>query len=272
MCEPTTALLAGGLALSGAQAYMGYQQGQAQAANANAAAAVGYQGAMQEYVQQQDYLNRQEEWKWNEYQRNVSYRQELIDFQHGQWQDTIDSVRTDYQGKLSDLSSGLLQLREATMASLQDIWLTYNRSQGTREVNAAARGVEGNSVRIVADDALRAMYIKEETALTNLEWNANAAERQGESFRAQGQSIINQAMPSPQPQVAIPSPAGFINAPTWAPYAIQAQAGGIAGSNTSVNALIGGASGALGSYGQYYSQTTPPAPTYTTTINFGQNV
>ena len=155
MCEPTTALLVGGLALSGTQAYMGYQRGQAEAANANAAAAVGYQGAMQEYVQQQDYLNRQEEWKWNEYQRNVSYRQELIDFQHGQWQDTIDSVRTDYQGKLSDLSSGLLQLREATMASLQDIWLTYNRSQGTREVNAAARGVEGNSVRIVADDALR---------------------------------------------------------------------------------------------------------------------
>jgi len=255
-------MLVGGLAMAGTQAYMGYQQGQAQAANANAAAASGYQGAMQEYNQQLDYLNRQEEWKWNEYQRNVAYRQELIEFEHDRWGQTIDSVRTDYQGKLSDLTSGLLQLREATMASLQDVWLTYNKGQSTRAVNAAHRGVEGNSVQAVANDALRAMYVKEETALTNLEWSATAAQRQADAFRAQGQSAINQAMPGLQPHVALPTPAGSLNRPTWAPYSIQAQAGATQGMNTSVNALIGGASGALGSYGQYYQQTTPPATTF----------
>lgn len=261
MCTPT-AMLGGGLALSGTQALMGYQNGQAQAAYANASAAAGYQGAMQEYNQQLDYLNKQEEWKWNEYQRNVSFRQELIDFENDRWGQTIDSVRQDYQGKVSDLQSGLMQLRAATMASLQDMWLTHNKGQSTRKVNAAARGVEGHSVDAEMNEAVRAMYIKEETALTNLEWNANAMQRQADSFRAQGQSMINQAMPGPQAQVAIPTPAGSLNAPTWAPYAIQAQAGATQGMNTSFNALIGGASGALGSYGQYYQQSNPPATTY----------
>ena len=245
MCEPTT-MLVGGLGLAGAQAYMGYQNGQAQAAYANQAAVAGYQGAMQEYNQQVDFLNRQEEWKWNEYQRNVEYRQELIDFQQNRWEETIASVSKDYSGQISDLQTGLLQLRQATMASLQDVWLTFNRASGTRTINAAARGVEGASVEAEQREALRAMYVKEETALTNLEWNANAAQRRAEGLQAAAQSTINQAAPTPQPGVAIPSPAGMVNAPTWAPYAIQA-----------------GISGGLGSFGQYYQQSTPPAPTYT---------
>jgi hypothetical protein len=255
-------MLVGGLALSGAQAFMGYQQGQAQAANSQAAAIAGYQGAMQEYNQQVEFLNRQEAWKWNEYQRNVAYRQELIEFERNRWSDTIDAVRGDLRGKYSDLTSGLLQMREATMASLSDMWLTHNRGQATRAVNAAARGVEGNSVMAVAQDALRSMYVKEETALTNIEWNTQQAYRQAESFRAQGQSMVNQSRPGPQPHVALPSPTGFPNMPTWAPYGIQAQAGANAGYNSSINSIIGGASGALGSYGQYYQQSNPPATTY----------
>lgn len=261
MCTPT-GLMVGGLGLAGAQAYMGYQQGQAQAAYANAAAASGYAGAMEEYNQQMDYINRQEDWKWSEYQRQVAYRQEVIDFNLTRWEDTIAAVSGDYSGKLMDLGSGLLQLRQATMASLQDVWLTFNRGQGTRRVNAAARGVEGASVDAEQREALRAMYVKEETALTNLEWAVDQGQRQAESYQAAAQSTINQAEPGPMAQVAMPAPRPNLNMPTWAPYGIQAQAGAAQGMNTSMNALIGGLSGGLGSFGQYYQQTTPPSVTF----------
>jgi len=267
MCTPT-GLMVGGLGLAGAQAYMGYQQGQAQSAYANAAAASGYAGAMEEYNQQMDYINRQEAWKWAEYQRQVDYRQEVIDFNLNKWKDTIAAVSGDYSGKLMDLGSGLLQLRQATMASLQDVWLSFNRASGTRKVNAANRGVEGPSVEAEQREAFRAMYAKEETALTNLEWAVGQGQRQAQSYQAAAQSTINQAEPGPMAQVAMPSPRPNLNMPTWAPYGIQAQAGATQGMNTSINALIGGVSGALGSFGQYYQQTTPPAATYT--FNFNQ--
>tara|TARA_R100000995_G_scaffold81984_1_gene55338 strand:+ start:4236 stop:5042 length:807 start_codon:yes stop_codon:yes gene_type:complete len=266
MCTPT-GLLVGGLGLSGAQAIMGYQQGQSQAAYASAAAASGYAGAMQEYNQQMDFINRQEDWKWSEYQRQVAYRQEVVDFNLTRWEDTIAAVSQDFEGKLADLGSGLFQLRQATMASLQDIWLTHHKSQGTRKVNADRRGVEGPSVEAEQAEALRAMYVKEETALTNLEWAVEQGQRQAVGYQAAGQSTINQAEPGPMAQVAAPAPRPNLNMPTWAPYGIQAQAGAAQGMNTSMNALIGGVSGGLGSFGQYYQQTTPPAPTYTYNVN-----
>ena len=262
MCSPT-GMMVGGLGLSGAQALLGFGQGQAQAAYAAAAAQSGYMGAMIEYQQQVDYLERTEDWKWSEYQRNVGYRQQLIEFEQSQWEDVIASASQNYEGQMADLQTGIAQLREATMASLQDMWLTFSRASGTRAVNAAVRGVEGKSIEDVQNEAHRAMYVKEETALTNLEWAADAADRQAKGFQASAQSTINQARPGPQPHVAMPGPAGYVNMPQWSSYALQGAAGAAQGMNTSINSIIGGASGALSSFGQYYAQTNPPAPSYT---------
>ena len=261
MCAPA-AMMAGGLAMSGAQAYMGYQQGQAEAAYAYAAAASGYAGAVEEYNRDVEFQQRQTDWQWNDYARRVSHRQEIIEADLAMYEATIDSAISDVNQKQSAIQSGLLQLRDATMKSIQDMWVTHNIGQSTRQANAAARGVEGNTVQAELNAAFGAMARNEDAAFTNLQWSVQQGMRDIDAAKATAAGRIAQARPRPIEQVAMPTPLPTINPPSWQPYGLQSQAGAMQGYNTSFNSLIGGASGALGSVGTYYSQTTPPGTGY----------
>ena len=256
MCTPAT-MLVGGLGMGAAQMYMGQQAGAAQAANAQAAAYAGYAGAVEQYNQQVGYLNEVDQYNANWYLQQTQDRQEVVEYYIDRYKQTGEAAAADYGNKLEALQTGILQFQEATMHSMQNMWQGYAKAQSTEDVRRASSGVEGRSHDDARADAARAMYVADAAAIEQMKWQAQQAGREAQAAEAQANSIINAATPPPIAHVQPPAPLSFPNAPTWAPYGIQAQAGAIQGQTTTTNAILGGIGTGLGSFGNYYTQTTP---------------
>jgi len=258
MCNPA-GMLVGGLGMGVAQTAFGMQAANTEAAYANASAAYGYAGAMDEYNAQMTAINRQEAWKWHDYQMAVNDRQAAMDYQWEQYGKTRDSVRGDFAGKFDAIRAGMSQFQEATINQLEHLWTNFKKSNATHEVERLNRGVEGRSSDDVAQDALRAMVLNESAAITNMQWNINQSASEAAGYAAQAESTINAAFPPPMAQVSLPTPRQQLNAPSWFPYGMQQSAASAQWYNNTTNSIMGGIGTGLSAGGQYYQYTTPPS-------------
>ena len=269
MCEPTT-MMAGSMAMSGFQMYQGVQQGKAQSAMALSQAQHGYAGAMEQYNQEVAYQREVSDYQWSNTFDQIDYRGKMIEYENQKYRDIADAANLDLVGKYNDLIVGVQQFEEATQYKMQNMWLNYHKGQSTRKINSLSRGVEGNSVDALAYEAEAAMRLENEAAITSMQWNADQARRQAQSFYAQTQSTINAAKPGqPMAYITPPAPMASVNPPNWSSYALQAQAGALQGHQTAMNGIIGGAGGMLSAGGTYYSQMNPPSVGNVTNNFFG---
>ena len=106
MCNPA-GLLVGGLGMGAVSTYMGVQAAGTEQEFANASAAFGYAGAIDEYNAQQTAINAAEDWKWNDYRTRVADRQKAMDYANQNFQKTRSATLTDFAGKTDALRAGL---------------------------------------------------------------------------------------------------------------------------------------------------------------------
>lgn len=258
MCEPTTMMVAQS-GMAAGQMVMGINAGQAQADQAAAAAQAGYQGAMEQYDRENEYLNQVEEYKWSEYRKQQDYRTKMVNAEFARFEATAQAINEDASSKYTALMAGSQQLMDSTKMQMEEGWANFRKGNSTRRMNALSRGVEGASVDAQIGEAQRAMYMAETKALEAIAWDAEQKVRQARSIEAQTKGALNQALPRPIAHVALPQPGQMRPAmPSAHAFHLQAHAGYVQGHNQVMNSVMEGAGTAMQGFGNYYSQTTPP--------------
>lgn len=261
MCEPTTMML-GTTAMGAMQMASGASAGQAQADMAAASAQAGYQGAMQQYDAEIEYLNRVEAHKWDEYRRAQEWRTTMVNAQFESFENTIDAVNQDAASRATALIAGTKQLWDSTKVQVQEGWSNVRKAQSTKKAMAMSRGVEGRSVDAEINEAERAMAMQEMYAIEAIAWDSEQKLREARMVDARAEGAINAAMPSPIQHVNLPGPGQMRpQMPNQHTFQMQAHAGYVQGHQQAQDAMFSGASTMMSGFGNYYSQTNPPTGT-----------
>ena len=193
----------------------------------------------------------------------------MVDAANESAANTIQAINEDASSKATALIAGSRQLWDSTKMQMQEGWANVRKAQATKAAFAMSRGVEGRSVNAELAQAERAMLQQEMKGIEAIAWDAEQKLRQARMVEAQARGAVNAAIPSPIAHVGIPGPGQMRpTTPSVNTFNMQAHAGHIQGQQTATNAMFAGAGTMMSGFGDYYSQTNPPAATTNNTFDF----
>ena len=219
------------IAGAGAAADQAEQQYQAQVAQA--------QAEQERLVRQQQYYDALGIHRLTVYEQQVRYRNEMEAFQFAAFEQLVGSVQASAQDQYAAVHEQLDQRYEASMDSIRQASREADLGAGFVRAAAGETGTTGNSVRLAQQQHFVKAARVGEIEYTNLDNAVRQSERELRGIQANMQNVINQAYPQPLAPIPLPEPLPYVlatvpmpNAPSMAPYYIQALGGVASGMGT----------------------------------------
>lgn len=202
MCEPTTAAIAMG--------GMGVAQG-----------ITGYTGAVKSAKAQARYQQELAIYNNKRYNDLVDYQQKMADWQEERYNKVAATVNESLNGQYSAVLNQVNQYRDSVIDAANQSALRSMQAASTAATSALEAGTTGTSTllasQVYSQAHAREMYI----GFKNLEAGIQQSQLQMAGMQAQGQSMVNQAMPAPMAPIDPVAPMQQIQAPSFLPYALQ---------------------------------------------------
>ena len=254
MCDPISITL--GVATAG----LGIASNASQASAARSQARNQYKSAYEQANNQREYYNQVDQYNRDKYARDVEYQYQLAEWQEDRYRKNAVNVQKDLQGKYGAVFEQLEQSRERTLQEIGEAGKAADRGTSFVTVSAAESGTTGNSVALSKQQYRRAEAEYANISINNLKAQADQSKRTMLAMRAQGQSQINQLMPSPMAAVDLPGVIPMVSMPTYqapsmTPYMLGAASSILGGVTTGyqMSALQGMGTPALSN-----TTTNPP--------------
>ena len=160
-----------------------------------------------------------------QYRRALSYQRKLAKWQKNVYDETAKSVRTSTTGQYAAVIDQIDQVRDATLASVMQAGKQANAASSFIRAAAGETGTTGNSIALAQQQAELSEANFAHNAFTNFSNRHRQSKREMSAMFAQGQNIINRAMPGPLQPPDIPQGMAPSSAPSALPYVIQGAAG-----------------------------------------------
>jgi hypothetical protein len=233
MCEITTGTA---VALSAISAATSIGTGIAGAVSGADAADAQYESQVKQAQAEQERLIRQQQYydelgihRLTTYTQQVLYRDQMQAFQNEQFNQLVASAQASTQDQYAAIHEQLGQRHDAAMDSIRQADREAEMAAGFVRSAAAETGTTGNSVRLAQQQHFVKAARVGEIEYANLDNAINQAERQMRGIQANMQSMLNQAIPQPLAPIPLPEPLPYVlttvpmpEAPSMAPYYLQA--------------------------------------------------
>lgn len=247
MCDVTAAVV-----LSSISAATSIGTGIAGAVSGADAAEAQYDAQVQQAIAEQERLIRQQQYydqlgihRQSTYEDQVLYRSQMEAFQWDQFNKIAASAAVSAQDQYAAIHEQLDQRHDAAMDSIRQADREAEMAAGFVRASAAETGTTGNSVRLAQQQYFTRAARVGEIEYSNLDNAVNQAEREMRGIQANMQNVINRAYPQPLAPIPLPEPLPYVlaavpmpEAPSMAPYYLQA-IGGVASGLGQLGGAIG---------------------------------
>jgi len=247
MCDITAAIAISAMsaAASTATGIAGASAGAKQAEKQYEAQVRQAEAEQERLVRQQQYYDALGIHRLTTYTQNVRYRSEMEAFQMEQFNSLVGSAQASAQDQYAAVHEQLDQRHAAAMDSIAQADREAELASAFVKTSAAETGTTGNSVRLAQQQHFVRAARVGEIEYTNMDNAIRQSEREMRGIQANMQNTINQAYPQPLAPIPLPEPLPYVmanvpmpEAPSMAPYYLQA-AGAIAGGLGQTASIIG---------------------------------